>query len=62
MKKTNKLCYHVGLPEHDQDPGHIWECDCGGNSYCDVCGYGRAMAPCNCEHVQKIVSAAHRML
>ena len=61
MKKTDRLCYHPGWPPYNAMtgekilPGHVWECDCGGNSYCDICGFGHGACPCDCDRFKKTV-------
>ena len=55
MNKTEKLCYHPEWPYHMTKPGNIWECDCGGNFYCNVCGFGRRVMPCDCDRTRAIV-------
>ena len=54
MKETDKLCYHPNLPPYNSMTGEkilptkIWECNCGGNSYCPTCGFGKGLWPCPC--------------
>jgi len=61
MKKTEKPCYHPNWPPYNAmtgeriKPGNVWECECGGNSYCDVCGFGRGAMPCDCDRTRTAI-------
>jgi hypothetical protein len=54
MKKTNRKCSHPGWSPYNPMTGekiplgNVWECSCGKNTWCDVCGYGMGSWPCDC--------------
>ncbi len=64
MTEPKRLCYHPGWPPYNPMtgekvlPGEIWECACGQNWGCPVCGFGAGAWPCKCRPVNTVESTA----
>lgn len=58
--KPKRYCNHPGWPPYNPmtgekiPPGDIWECACGKNWSCPICGFGAGQWPCDCTNIEKV--------
>ncbi len=63
---TKRMCYHPGWPPYNPmtgekiQPAEIWECKCGMNWGCPVCGFGGGAWPCDCSKSPTVEEAVDK--